>query len=222
ALVQILLGYSATDAGLIITPGGFLVMLMLPIVGRLVAKVDPRWLLALGLITMSAGLFHVSGLALNADHAAFVWARIYQIAGVAFLFVPTNAVAYVNIPAERMNAASALVNLSRMLGGSVGIALAVAWLERSAAAARSRLAERLNEFDPAFGAARDNLAMLFSTTGADPVEAQMKALGLIGRELARQAGMLAYLEDFRLMALLPLLVLPLIPLLRRTAGQAAH
>jgi DHA2 family multidrug resistance protein len=94
-LVQTLFGYTATDAGLVISPGGFVMLLALPVVGRLVGTVDLRILITIGLLASAAALYHLSGFSLDADYDAFMWARIYQTVGLAFLFIPINTVAFV-------------------------------------------------------------------------------------------------------------------------------
>ncbi|MGD8709132.1 MAG: DHA2 family efflux MFS transporter permease subunit, partial [Ectothiorhodospiraceae bacterium] len=128
--VQSMLGYTAMDAGLVISPGGFAVMLAMPIVGRLISHVDARWLIIFGLTVCAAALYHMSGFNTQTDYATIALARVFQAIGLGFLFIPITTVAYVGLPAEKTDNASAIINLSRNLGGSVGISVAITVLAR--------------------------------------------------------------------------------------------
>ncbi len=129
-LVQSLLGYTATIAGLVLTPGGFAVMAMMPVTGYLLGKLQPRTLIACGLLIEAFALYEMSQLSLQMSFSDTVWMRVIQSSGLAFLFVPITTVAYVGLPPGKNNNASALINLMRNLGGSIGISLAQAWLAR--------------------------------------------------------------------------------------------
>ena len=98
-----LMGYTAELAGLVISPGGFALMALMPLVGFLVSRYDARWLIAFGLVIISLSLFHMTIFDLNTDFKTMVWARIYQSAGLAFLFVPINTAAYAYLPREKNN-----------------------------------------------------------------------------------------------------------------------
>jgi hypothetical protein len=138
-LVQSLLGYTATIAGLVLTPGGFVIMVLMPVVGFLVGKVQPRTLIALGLLIEAFALYHMSQLSLQMVYSDVVWARIIQASGLAFVFVPITTVAYVGLPPGKNNNASALINLMRNMGGSFGISLAQTWLARRTQFHQARL-----------------------------------------------------------------------------------
>jgi MFS transporter, DHA2 family, multidrug resistance protein len=107
-LTQDLFGYTATLAGLVITPGGFAVMLCMPIVGLLLRKIQPRTIIAAGLVMEGLALMHLSGLTLQASYKFMMWARVYQAIGIAFLFVPTTTASYIGLPADKTNEASAI------------------------------------------------------------------------------------------------------------------
>ena len=109
--MQTLLGYSAEQAGLALMPGGFCIMLLLPLVGFLLSRYSPRWLLVFGLTVLSLSLFHMTGFDLQLDFRAAAMARIFQAVGMAFLFVPINTAAYAFLPRDKNNAASGLMNL---------------------------------------------------------------------------------------------------------------
>ena len=128
--LQTQMGYSAQKAGEVLSPGGFLVLLMMPAVGFLVSRVDARYLIAAGFLTVGYALFRMTDLTLGIDyHTAMLW-RCYQAAGLAFLFVPINTIAFVGTPPEASNQVSGLLNLMRNLGGSVGISAVTTLIAR--------------------------------------------------------------------------------------------
>lgn len=216
-LVQDLFGYTATLAGLVISPGGFAIMLFLPVVGRLIGTVDVRILITIGLLTCSAALYHLSNFSLDADYGAFMWARLYQTVGLAFLFIPINTVAFVGLPRAKSSLASAIINLSRNIGGSFGISLVVTMLSRQEQRHQDHLVAHVTPLDPIANARIDHLRTLFEQMGHDPLEALRMAEAMVYRTLQDHASMLAYLDDFRLLALLFVALIPFVFLLRKPA-----
>src|ERR1700732_3963472 len=128
--LQTMLGYTAEQAGLALMPGGFTIMLLLPLVGFLLSRYSPRWLLLFGLGVLSFSLFHLTNFHLPLGSGAATLARVMQAVGMAFLFVPINTAAYAFLPREKNNAASGLMNLARNMGGSVGISFVTTMLDR--------------------------------------------------------------------------------------------
>ena len=128
--MQTMLGYTAQQSGLALMPGGFVIMLLLPLVGFLLSRYTPRWLLIFGFVVLSASLFNMTRFDLQIDFRTAVVARIIQAVGMAFLFVPINTAAYAFLPREKNNAASGLMNLARNMGGSVGISVVTTMLDR--------------------------------------------------------------------------------------------
>jgi DHA2 family multidrug resistance protein len=128
--VQSLLGYTAERAGLVISPGGLMVMLMMPIVGFLVSRVDPRWMIVYGFSISAWALFTMLDLNLGVSYWHVAMLRVFQAAGLAFLFIPINTLSYTGIPMTKNNDVSGLTNLARNIGGSVGTAFVVSMLAR--------------------------------------------------------------------------------------------
>jgi MFS transporter, DHA2 family, multidrug resistance protein len=218
-LVQALFGYTATDAGLVISPGGFAIMMMLPVVGRLVGIVDVRILIIIGLALSSAALYHLGGLSLDADYDAFMWARIYQTIGLAFLFIPINTVAFIGLPRAKSSLGSAIINLSRNIGGSFGISLVTTVLARETQRHQHHLVEHVTPLDPDYQARVDQLTDLLEQKGHAAGEALRMAQALVYDTVQNHASMLGYLDDFRILALLFALLIPLVFLLKKsTAG----
>jgi DHA2 family multidrug resistance protein len=124
--VQVMLGWSAERAGMVLSPGGLTLMLLMPLVGFLVGKVDARVLIASGFVLSMLALYHMTGLDAQIDYRSAVMMRIYMNLGLALLFVPLNTIAYTDIPARKNDDVSSMINLARNIGGSVGIALSSA------------------------------------------------------------------------------------------------
>jgi DHA2 family multidrug resistance protein len=194
--VQELLGYNATKAGLILMPGGFVIMALMPLVGFLVRKVQPKYLISFGFLLSSFALYHLSGFERNVSFGAVAWARIYQAIGVAFLFVPINTLAYANLPEGKSNNASALINLMRNLGGSVGISMGTTLLVRRGQIHQDELVTHLTPTAPVFQQHWHALLQRFIAHGADPIAAAKRARTALMAQVQAQAATLSYLDIF--------------------------
>lgn len=218
--LQLVMGYSATLAGLAISPGGLLVMCLLPFVGILLGKVEGRWLIALGLIITSSALIHMTSFDTEMDFRHAVYARCFQAAGLAFLFVPINTVAYAFVPRNKNNAASGLINLARNVGGSFGISLVTTALDRRAQFHQARLTENATSFSPLFRQAVNSATHVFgpSPSGNSPY-------ALLMRTLEQQANTLSYIDCFWMLGIAFGVLTPLVFLMKRTQpgrAMAAH
>src|SRR5262249_39263810 len=120
--LQQLLGYTAELAGLALSPGGAVIMFMMPVVGFLVSRVDTRILISFGCIVSATALFVMAGWDLGIDYGHAVRARMLQSLGLAFLFIPINVAAFAYVPREKTNMGTGIINLARNIGASVGIA----------------------------------------------------------------------------------------------------
>jgi len=213
--LQVLLGYTATDAGLAITPGGFVVMLMMPLVGTLVSKYPAKYLIMFGLAVSSASLYHMTSFNLLIDYRTVAWARVFQATGLAFLFVPINTAAYAGLPREKSNNASALLNLARNIGGSFGISLVTTIIARRSQFHQSVLVDRFSTYNSAYGAMVANLGRrLGSTGGSGSVLGAEQARGVLNSMLLRQSSMLAYIDAFYVLSVSALVMIPLVMLMR--------
>ncbi|MGH9581364.1 MAG: DHA2 family efflux MFS transporter permease subunit [Bryobacteraceae bacterium] len=218
--VQIVMGYSATLAGLVISPGGLLVMLLLPLVGFLLSKVDARWMIGIGLAITGFALIHMTTFDLNMSFRYVMLARCFQAAGLAFLFVPINTVAYAFVPPTKNNAASGLINLARNIGGSLGISAVTTILDRRMQFHQARLAENATALNPAFSQAVHSAARLLG-----PGNHGNGAYAIVMRTLRRQASTLSYIDCFWLMGIVFLALLPAVFLMKKTQPgrpMAAH
>ena len=218
---QTLLGYTAEQAGMALSPGGFVIMLLLPLVGFLLSRYQPRYLLLFGLSVLSFALLHMTRFDLNVDFGTLVMARVFQGVGLAFLFVPINTAAYSFLPREKNNAASGLMNLARNIGGSVGISFVTTLLARRAQYHQARLSENLTAANPEFQDAMRGLTARFSTGGFGPGSATEHAYALLQGNVIRHATMLAYIDCFWLLGTLILCLLPVVFLMRKAKASGA-
>jgi DHA2 family multidrug resistance protein len=222
---QTLLGYTAEEAGLALMPGGFTIILLLPLVGFLLSRYSPRWLLLFGLVVLSAALFHMTSFDLDIDFRTVATARVFQAAGMAFLFVPINTAAYAFLPREKNNAASGLMNLGRNIGGSVGISLVTTMLDRRTQSHFNDLAHNLSASNPAFQSMLQGATQAMRAHGSSAAFATQQAYALIQGTVQRQATMLAYIDDFRLLAISILAMVPLVFLMKKSkpgGGISVH
>ncbi|HEV2280117.1 MAG TPA: DHA2 family efflux MFS transporter permease subunit, partial [Acidobacteriaceae bacterium] len=128
--VQQLMGYTAEQAGLVISPGGIAILFLMPLVGVLVSRVDGRYMIAFGFAMLSVSLAAMHTIDIQASYAYVAWMRIFQAAGLAFLFVPINTLSYTDVPRNKNNDVSGLMNLARNIGGSCGTSFFVTILAR--------------------------------------------------------------------------------------------
>jgi MFS transporter, DHA2 family, multidrug resistance protein len=214
--LQSLLGYTAMLSGLVLSPGGILVVICLPVVGMLMRKVEARWLVIFGVVVSAAGLFLMAKFTLGIDYRTAVASRLVQSLGMAFLFVPISAAAFAYIPKERTNYATGLFNLARNIGGSCGIATATTLLARRSQFHQAILASHMTPYDAPFREAVAGTTAMLQSHGASHSDAVMQAHGVLYGGLVRQAGMLAFADAFWVMGVLFLLIIPLMFLMKKT------
>jgi DHA2 family multidrug resistance protein len=213
--LQTLLGYTALLSGLVLSPGGILVIILLPVVGKLLTRVESRWLVVFGLFILGLSLFHMANFNLEIDFRTAMVARIFQSAGMAFLFVPINVMAFYFLPKEKINNATGIINLARNIGGSVGIAGVVTMLARRAQFHQAMLVSHMTPLDSAYQAILHGAGQMLVAQGSNPVQAAYQAQGLAYGLLMRHASMLAFLDDFWLMGLATLGMIPFMFLMKK-------
>src|SRR6202451_2793186 len=223
--MQTLLGYTAESSGLALMPGGFTIMLLLPLVGFLLSRYSPRWLLIFGLVMLSYSLFHMTGFDLGIDFRTAATARVFQAIGMAFLFVPINTAAYAYLPRDKNNAASGLMNLARNMGGSVGISVVTTLLDRRTQVHLSNLSSNLSSANPAFRSMIAGASQSMRAHGSSAAGATQQAYALVQNVVGRQATMLAYLDCFSVLGISILAMIPVVFLMKKSkpgGGMAVH
>jgi DHA2 family multidrug resistance protein len=224
--LQTLLGYSALEAGIAMAPRGLGSFIAMPIVGALVGRFDARKMLVLGIAGASFTLLQLSWLNLNAGYWDIFWPQFLQGVALSLLFVPLTTVTMDPIAKEQMGNAASIFNLMRNIGGSTGIAMATTFLERRTQFQINTLGSHVTAYSaPAQQMLQGTRAALMAR-GADAATATQQAYGAMFGAVARQASMLAFLETFRLLGLVFLILLPLLLLMRRPGkrggGPPAH
>ena len=213
--LQTLLGYSAMDSGLAVSPRGLGSMLAMVVVGTLINRFDSRFLLALGMAIFSVSTFYLSRVNLGISMGAVAWPNFWNGFGGGFVFVPLTTLAMGRLRKQEMGNAAGIYNLIRNIGGSVGIAALTANQVRGAQIHQSYMSANLTATSPAATNALQGLAAHFQTGGANAVLAHREALGAIYGSLQQQAAVLAYADNFRFLGYLALGCIPLALLLRR-------
>jgi DHA2 family multidrug resistance protein len=214
--LQTLMGYTAQLSGMALSPGGFAIMVLMPLVGFLLSKYDARYLLVFGLSMLSFSLFHMTRFDLGIDFRTAALARVLQAVGLAFLFVPINTAAYSYLPRNKNNAASGLMNLARNIGGSVGISFVTTMLDRRTQKHLTDLMSHLTSANAQFQATVRAIAQSLMTHGTSPADAQQQAYGVLQGMVQRQATMLAYIDNFYLLGFVILAMVPMVFLMKKT------
>ncbi|MGH8328512.1 MAG: DHA2 family efflux MFS transporter permease subunit, partial [Steroidobacteraceae bacterium] len=219
-LLQEVLGYTATQAGLALTAAGVFTMVAMVLVGALSNRVDVRILIAFGFAMQAVSLYLMGGLNTQMSFFDAVAVRVPQAFGAPFLFIPINLVAYAGLAPQENNQASAFLNMLRNLGGTVGIATMQTMLARGVQIHQSRLVERLNPLNPNYNAFMQHVT--HSLAGQGP-RASGAALGTLYGMVLKQAQMLSYIHVFHFFMVLAICMLPLLLLMRRPShgGRAA-
>jgi DHA2 family multidrug resistance protein len=224
--VQQMMGYTAEQAGLVISPGGIAILILMPLVGFLVGRVDARYLIAIGFTILAAALAALHTIDVQASYSYIAWMRIFQASGLAFLFVPINTLSYTDVPREKNNDVSGLMNLARNIGGSCGTSFFVTVLARRTQFHQDRLSMYLNGASAAMRRSTNGMtAYLQHGGGQSAPTAQAMAQGNLYQQLIRQSTQLAYLDVISMLAIGAACMIPLVFLMKKRKGAgpaAAH
>ncbi len=214
-MLQELLGYPAEMAGMALSPGGALIMVCMPIVGFLVSRVDTRYLITFGCTISASALFVMAGWNLQLDFRHAMLGRMMQSFGLAFLFIPINVSAFAYVPRELTNMGTGIINLARNIGASVGLATVTTMLERRTQVHQARLMENINAMNPAYNNMVNGTAGTLMTHGASTVHATAQAHGMVLGLVQRQAAMMAFLDNFKMLGIIFFAVIPIMVMLKR-------
>ena len=217
--LQQMLGYTAELAGLALSPGGLVIMLMMPIVGFLVSRVDTRYLITFGCIVSASALFVMAGWNLGIDYGHAVRARMLQSFGLAFLFIPINVAAFAYVPKEKTNMGTGIINLARNIGASVGIATVTTMLERRTQYHQSQLMEHVNPMSAAFHTFVNGTQARLMAAGSTSAHATTQAYGMVFSTVQRQAAMLAFLDNFKMLGVVFFAVIPVLMLMKKPKSR---
>jgi len=221
--LQTMMGYSALQSGLTLSPRGMGAFVMNSIVGHLVGRVRNRVLIAIGFSLLATASFWLGHINLEISMRNVIMPSVLNGIAISFIFTPLTTAAMGYLRQDQMANATGIYNLMRNLGGSFGIALVSTMIVRRAQVHQALMVGHLTPYDPTY---TERLAQATAalTPQSGPVLAQLQAQGLIYGELLRQSTLWAFVENFRLFGLFCLLCLPLILLFKRVkrgAGRAA-
>jgi DHA2 family multidrug resistance protein len=217
--LQSLMGYTAYLSGFVLGPGGIATLICLPIAGRLVTKVNPKALLAFGIIVNAYATYLMSNFTLTADFNTVIWPRVVLGIGMGFFFIPLTTLTMSTIRKEEMGNATSIFNLVRNLGGSFGVAFVTTMLARREQFHQAHLVGNLTPYDTAYQLAVQQGTQALQLKGLDATQAQQGALSNIYHEMLRQASMLGFNDAFFFTCVIMVLVLPLVLLMRK--GQVS-
>jgi DHA2 family multidrug resistance protein len=226
-LLQTSFPYTAMLSGLAMMPGGAAMLIFMPIAGLVTGHFQPKYLIALGLVGLMLSMWYSTSLTADASFDYFAWVRVYQTVGLPFLFIPINTVAYDGLPPDKTNQGSALMNVARNLGGSIGISLANVEITQRTQFHQARLVENTIPSSPAFQSTLHQMTQYFMQQGAAAGTAHNEAIGMLGQLVGKQATILAYIDVFQLCAIVAAVMIPIVLVMVRRVqigriATAAH
>jgi DHA2 family multidrug resistance protein len=197
--VQTLLGYTATNAGLSLSPGALVIVCMIPLVVRIIKFTGAKILIIWGFACIAGALWYYSTLDLDMTFGDAVIARMLLGFGLSFLFVPLSTVAYSYLPKEKNDKASSLTNLARNLGGSFGISFVTTMLARRAQYHQSVLVAHISPYDTAFTDRLHQITAQLAQQGDSATGALIQARAVIASLVDQQANLMGFLDCFLLL-----------------------
>ncbi len=208
-VVQQNYGYTATWAGLALSPGGLVTMVMMFVAGRVNSLVQPKYLIAVGCMIIAVSMWQLTRLYPGLNFGFFVWSRLYIGLGLPLIFIPITSASYYGLRPEQTNQASAMINAARNIGGSIGVCIASNVLAHRQQWHQSRLVEHVMPSSPAYHATLETMTRYFSEKGATLPDAQAQATAWIGQQVQTQASFLAYIDVFHVLMVIVLCAIPL-------------
>ncbi|HEY3284488.1 MAG TPA: DHA2 family efflux MFS transporter permease subunit [Armatimonadota bacterium] len=223
--MQELLQYPATKSGLVLMPRSLIMILLMPVAGALYNPLGPKIMVGAGLLVAGAAPIMMSHFSLDTGGMSLFWPQVVQGMGFVMIFVALSTASLSGIERTKMTSATGLYNLVRQLGGSFGTAIFATLLSRTTQTGHAVLAERVNEFNPAFMTRLQQLQQAFVSRGIDPWAAKQKAMAVIEGSISQQAAVLAFERAFFLIGALFFVCFPLVLLLKaapRGGSVAQH
>ncbi len=217
--LQILLGYTAERAGMVLSPGGFVLIIMMVVTGRLMGKLDPRLMVSIGYLATAAGLYNLTRLSLDSAFGTVTLWRALQVIGLPFVFIPISTLNYVGVPRSKSNQISSLSNFARNMGGSAGTALLTTFIARTAQTHQDHLAAHVVPGSFAYQSYMASLTGILRSAGMSAAQAGQMAVGYAYQQMLRQSSMLSYKNAFAVLACAIVCLTPL-PFLMRLPSKA--
>jgi DHA2 family multidrug resistance protein len=195
--LQTLMGYTAESAGLVLSGGGLLLLFLMPIAGTLSSKVQARYIIAFGWLTLSMAMYYsTQQLDLDISFRTVSIVRVTQVFGLGFLFVPITLASYNGMPAEKSNTVAGLAAFMRNIGSSIGTSMVTTLIARREQFHQVYLAAHATAGQPVFVRAVQGLATRLAASGVDTSRATRQAYGMLYRAVLGQATTLAYIDTY--------------------------
>jgi MFS transporter, DHA2 family, multidrug resistance protein len=208
--LELLMGYTAAQAGECMALGGFLMMLTMPMAGALTGKMDPRYLLMFGYAATAVGLYYVAThISLTMGFSTAAMLRTYQVAGLAFIFIPSNVLCYAGIPREKSNQIASMMNFVRNIGGSIGIAVVSTLVTRASQRRQVYLAANMSNGNPRFRGMVDGMAATLRSQGIAAADAMHQAYARMDVMMQQQAAALGYMDVILMLSIVVACLVPL-------------
>jgi DHA2 family multidrug resistance protein len=220
--VQAFMGYNAELAGMTQAPGALLMILLMPIVGKLVTRIEARWLIALGFLLSALALFHMTNVDLQIDFHTAASLRVWQSFGLALLFIPINTASYVGVPEEKGGEVSGTINLLRNIGGSVGISLVETMIARRAQFHQDELIAHVTRAQQSFRTLTSGLSAQLFHHGLSQSQAMNQTYLRVYEAVITQATVLSYMDVAWVIGVICLAMVPLTLMLKQNNPKAAH
>jgi MFS transporter, DHA2 family, multidrug resistance protein len=214
-LVQQDFGYTATWAGLALSPGGIVTMLMMFVAGRMSGKIQPKYLIAAGAIFCALSMYQLTSTYGDLGFWFFARTRMVLGLGLPLIFVPIMAASYDGVPAAKTDQASALMNAARNTGGSIGISIVSNVMTHRGQFHQSRLVEHAIPSSAQYQDTLQQATNYFVAQGSSLLQAQQQAIAWIGQQIQVQASFLGYVDAFWVLMLISLAAVPLALALRK-------
>jgi DHA2 family multidrug resistance protein len=220
--LQNLLGYPAIKAGEALAGGGLMMLVMMPVAGVLVSRMDPRLMMACGFASIALALnYMATHLSLGMDFGSAAMLRTYQCIGLPFIFLPSNTLAYLGVPREKNNQVSGMNAFVRNIGGSIGIALITTFLTRQAQQHQTILVSHARTGTPAFDSLTQAFTSRYQQGGASLPDATLRAHARVYGIIQAQATTLAYIDVVRFLIIMIVILIPLVFIMKRPKKQPA-
>jgi DHA2 family multidrug resistance protein len=219
--LQTLLGYPALESGLAVSPRGVGAVISMIVVGRLVGRIDGRYLIMFGFGLVGFSTYLLADIDLQISMGSIVWPQILSGLAIGFVFVPLTVMATGTLTNEQIGNATGIFNLMRNIGGSFGIAAVTTMLARGAQVHQAAMVHNLTPYDPVYQQRLHDMTSAFAARG-NPMTAAQQAYDALYQSLVTQATLLAYIDNFRVLAFLCVICVPAALLFKKVrAGRAA-
>jgi MFS transporter, DHA2 family, multidrug resistance protein len=214
--LQTLLGYTAELAGLVLSGGGLVTLISMPIVGQLTNRLQARFIIAFGWLCLAIGMYlSTQFIDLTISFAAASWLRIAQVVGIGFLFVTITLAAYIGMPTEKSNAVAGMVNFMRNIGSSVGTSMVTTLIDRRSEYHQSVLVSHTTPGSQSFQNLVEGSTQLFIRSGMSPPDARHRAYAGVYQAVQAQSATLAYIDTFMILAVISAIMFVLSFLLKK-------